>query len=59
MVKNVVALGAFQAATRLFPPQSFLLTLEKALKDKCAMLELNEEAFRRGAEAFENLAMPA
>jgi 2-oxoisovalerate ferredoxin oxidoreductase beta subunit len=52
MVKNVVALGALQAATQLFPAESFLLTLQQALKNNCAMLELNEEAFTRGANAF-------
>jgi 2-oxoisovalerate ferredoxin oxidoreductase beta subunit len=59
MVKNVVALGALQAATQLFPRESFLLTLQKALKDKCALLELNEEAFDRGAAAFGEVASPA
>ena len=53
MVKNVVALGALQAATDLFPVESYMLTLRQALKNNCAMLELDETAFARGAEAYE------
>ncbi len=53
MVKNVVALGAMQAATGLFPKDSFLATMRQALKDRCALLELNEEAFAWGAKAYE------
>ena len=59
MVKNVVALGALQAATELFPAESFLLTLRQALKDKCALLALNEQAFAAGAEAFEEVVSVA
>ncbi len=53
MVKNVVALGAMQAATNLFPKESFLTTLRQALKHQCALLELNEEAFAWGRKAYE------
>ena len=53
MVKNVVALGALQAATNLFPKESFLLTLKQALKSNCELLALNEEAFARGGQALE------
>ncbi len=53
MVKNVVALGALQAATKLFPKESFLATLRKALRDNCTILALNEEAFARGGKALE------
>ncbi|MFO0829480.1 MAG: 2-oxoacid:acceptor oxidoreductase family protein [Phycisphaerales bacterium] len=53
MVKNVVALGALQAASNLFPKESFLLSLRTALRDNCAMLALNEEAFARGQKAYE------
>ncbi len=52
MVKNVVALGALQAATRLFPRDSFLNTMRQALKDNCALLELNEQAFTWGEKAY-------
>ncbi|MFW5652856.1 MAG: 2-oxoacid:acceptor oxidoreductase family protein [Planctomycetota bacterium] len=58
MVKNVVSLGALQAATQVFPADTFLLTLRKALKDKCAMIPLNEEAFARGQQAYQQLAHP-
>ena len=51
VVKNVVALGALQAATGLFPEETFLTAIRQALKDKCAMIPLNEEAFRWGARA--------
>jgi 2-oxoisovalerate ferredoxin oxidoreductase beta subunit len=53
MVKNVVALGAMQAATNLFPKESFLATIGQALKDRCALLELNQEAFAWGEKAFQ------
>jgi 2-oxoisovalerate ferredoxin oxidoreductase beta subunit len=53
MVKNVVALGAMQAATHLFPKESFLTTMRQALKHQCALLELNEEAFAWGGKAYE------
>jgi Pyruvate/2-oxoacid:ferredoxin oxidoreductase gamma subunit len=55
MVKNVVALGALQAATRIFPAESFHATMEEALKTNCALLELNKEAFSRGMAAFKDL----
>ncbi len=53
LVKNVVALGALQAATELFPKESFLATMRQALQDRCALLELNEEAFARGGKAYQ------
>ena len=59
MVKNVVALGALQAATQLFPPETFLLTLKKALRNNCALLAINEEAFDRGAQALGDVVSPA
>jgi 2-oxoisovalerate ferredoxin oxidoreductase beta subunit len=46
-----VALGALQAATNLFPQETFLTAIRQALKDKCAMIPLNEEAFRWGVRA--------
>lgn len=52
VVKNVVALGALQAATGLFPEETFLTAIRQALKDKCAMIPLNEEAFRWGMRAI-------
>jgi 2-oxoisovalerate ferredoxin oxidoreductase beta subunit len=51
VVKNVVALGALQAATGLFPEQTFLAAIRQALKEKGSMIPINEEAFRRGQAA--------
>ena len=53
VVKNVVALGALQAATELFPQETFLTAtaIRQALQEKCAMIPLNEEAFRWGMRA--------
>jgi 2-oxoisovalerate ferredoxin oxidoreductase beta subunit len=56
MVKNVVALGALCAATGLFPEKTFLAVLRQALKGKRALIEVNEEAFARGAKAIESPA---
>jgi 2-oxoisovalerate ferredoxin oxidoreductase beta subunit len=51
MVKNVVALGALQAATDLLPAAAILATLRHVLKDKAAVLPLNEAAFAAGQQA--------
>jgi 2-oxoisovalerate ferredoxin oxidoreductase beta subunit len=48
LVKNVVALGALQAVTQLFPEETFLAAIRAALVGKRAVLELNEQAFARG-----------
>ena len=48
LVKNIVALGALQAATGIFPADSFLTAIRRALKDKSAMIPLNEAAFEGG-----------
>jgi Pyruvate/2-oxoacid:ferredoxin oxidoreductase gamma subunit len=53
LVKNVVALGALQGATKVFPEETFLTAICAALKDKCAMIPVNEEAFRVGAKFAE------
>ena len=50
LVKNVVALGALQGATKVFPNETFLTAIRAALKDKCAMIPINEEAFKLGAK---------
>jgi Pyruvate/2-oxoacid:ferredoxin oxidoreductase gamma subunit len=55
-VKNVVALGALQAATQLFPKETFLTSVRQALRNNCAMIELNEAAFGWGVKAFEETA---
>ncbi len=51
VVKNVVALGALQAATGMFPAETFLTAVRQALKSKCAMIPLNEEAFAWGVKS--------
>jgi 2-oxoisovalerate ferredoxin oxidoreductase beta subunit len=51
MVKNVVALGALCAATRIFPEETFKTAIRQALKDKCALIPLNEEAFAWGVKS--------
>jgi 2-oxoisovalerate ferredoxin oxidoreductase beta subunit len=51
VMKNVVALGAMQAATRLFPEATFLTAIHETLERKAALIPSNEEAFRRGAAA--------
>ena len=55
-VKNVVALGAAQAATRLLERESLLAALEQAMHGDCAMLELNQHAFSLGMEAVHPVA---
>jgi 2-oxoisovalerate ferredoxin oxidoreductase beta subunit len=55
MVKNTVALGATVAATKIFPVERFVDTMEEALKNNCALLPINREAFNRGMEVFETL----
>ena len=52
LVKNIVALGALQAATDLMPKESLLTAIQQALANKCAMIPLNEAAFESGAEAL-------
>ena len=51
VVKNVVALGALQAATNLYPKETFLTAIRMALKEKCALIPLNEEAFAWGVRS--------
>ena len=55
VVKNIVALGALQAATKIFPKDTFLGAIRVALKDKCALIPLNEEAFAWGIKSVEAL----
>jgi len=55
VVKNVVALGALQAATSIFPEETLLTAIRQALKSKCAMIPLNEEAFAWGARAVKGV----
>jgi 2-oxoisovalerate ferredoxin oxidoreductase beta subunit len=55
VVKNIVALGALQAVTNLFPRESFVAAIQEALKDKAKLIPLNEQAFRAGIEAAEKV----
>jgi 2-oxoisovalerate ferredoxin oxidoreductase beta subunit len=50
LVKNVIALGALQVTTKVFPEETFLTAIRAALQTKCALVALNEEAFQLGAE---------
>ncbi|MCJ7626968.1 MAG: 2-oxoacid:acceptor oxidoreductase family protein, partial [Longimicrobiales bacterium] len=52
VIKNVVALGALQAITKIFPEETFLAAIRQALAAKCAMIPMNEEAFRWGQKAI-------
>ncbi len=51
VVKNIIALGALQAATGLFPKETFLGAIRQVLKEKASLIPLNETAFSRGVEA--------
>ena len=57
MVKNVVALGAFQAVTRLLPPASFRTAMDQALHGDGDLLRINEDAFRQGQQAVDDLIL--
>ncbi len=52
MFKNIVALGALCAATGIFPRETFLAVIRRALRQKPALVAANEEAFARGAKAI-------
>lgn len=51
VVKNVVALGALQEATAVLTEESLLHAVRGALAGKCAMIPVNEEAFRWGVRS--------
>ncbi len=52
-VKNVVALGALQGATRFMERESLLAALDQSLHEDCAMIELNRIAFANGVAAVD------
>jgi 2-oxoisovalerate ferredoxin oxidoreductase beta subunit len=52
MVKNIAALGALCAATGIFPEETFLAVVRRALRSKTALIAANEQAFARGAKAI-------
>jgi 2-oxoisovalerate ferredoxin oxidoreductase beta subunit len=49
VVKNVVALGALQAVTQMFPTETFLATIRAAVGNKADLAAVNEHAFTEGA----------
>jgi 2-oxoisovalerate ferredoxin oxidoreductase beta subunit len=51
VVKNIVALGALQAATGIFPKDTMIGAVRQMLKDKAALIPLNEQAYAAGMEA--------
>ena len=53
VVKNVVALGALQAATGLLPKESLTLAIRQALEHKPHLIAMNEQAFEKGVQAVE------
>jgi 2-oxoisovalerate ferredoxin oxidoreductase beta subunit len=55
VVKNIVALGALQAATHLFPKATLLNAVRQMLKDKAALIPLNEQAFAAGIRALDEV----
>ncbi|MBI2389863.1 MAG: 2-oxoacid:acceptor oxidoreductase family protein [Deltaproteobacteria bacterium] len=55
VVKNIVALGALQAATGLLPKESLLLAIRQALEHKKHLFAVNAQAFERGVQAIEAL----
>jgi Pyruvate/2-oxoacid:ferredoxin oxidoreductase gamma subunit len=55
VVKNIVALGALQEATSLLPRETFLAGVHQALRERPALIAVNEEAFARGAAAAREL----
>jgi Pyruvate/2-oxoacid:ferredoxin oxidoreductase gamma subunit len=55
VVKNVVALGALQAVTNIFPEETFLTAIRQALAHRCAMIPMNEEAFQWGQRAVKEM----
>ncbi len=59
VVKNIVALGALQAATGLLHGESILAAVREALHEKCALIPLNEQAFAWGVKAVKEEPWPA
>lgn len=54
LIKNIVALGAFNRLTRLFERDTLIAVIQNAMRDKCAMIPLNIEAFSRGEQWVES-----
>jgi 2-oxoisovalerate ferredoxin oxidoreductase beta subunit len=58
MAKNIIALGALSGATGLFPDATFRAALRQTLRGTPELLELNEQAFARGAGVTAPVAVP-
>lgn len=58
MLKNMVALGALQETTRIFPPETFLTALRAALNGRSELIRLDEMAFAEGIELARQSAIP-
>ena len=56
VVKNIVALGALQASTNLFPKETFLTAVHMALKEKAKLIPMNDAAFEAGVQALSPVA---
>ena len=56
LVKNVVALGALQGVTQLFPKETFLAAIRAAVSGKRALAAVNEQAFQRGVDLATDFA---
>jgi 2-oxoisovalerate ferredoxin oxidoreductase beta subunit len=55
-VKNIIALGAFQRATQLFPEESFLTALRRLFQPRGGVgLTVNEAAFFQGGRALQEV----
>jgi 2-oxoisovalerate ferredoxin oxidoreductase beta subunit len=52
VVKNIVALGALQASTNLFPKETFLTAVHLALQEKAKLIPMNDAAFEAGVKAL-------
>ncbi len=56
VVKNIVALGALQASTNIFPKETFLTAVRQALKEKAKLIPVNEAAFEAGVNSLSKVA---
>ena len=50
--KNIVCLGALQAATNIFPKETFFEAMKRAFKPDPKIQETNRKAFEAGAASF-------
>jgi 2-oxoisovalerate ferredoxin oxidoreductase beta subunit len=57
-VKNIVALGALNGLMHLFPDETYLAAIRRALGGKSTGSALNEQAFARGVELVEPRPRP-